>query len=791
MRGRWHPSYVTVPVLTAKMKKVRYLIFPLLLLIGWLWAWAQPVFAHAVPERSDPAPNALLDDAPDNLTIEFNEPIVLNLSRIDVLTQAGEAIETGALQIVDADGRILSVSLPELEQGAYLVSWQVLSTVDGHTTAGTYAFGVGVAATAVATESTVTAQLSPLSAAARWLTLTGIALLMGLFAFRLFVWNPIMADVDLQPEEEQLDVTLAQTSIRIGIIGIVLLGLGLVIIFIDQTRVYDLLQTANLQTWVSTRFGTMWLVRFLLVALSHFNLSLFVDVKSGRKELRGWEWWLGFLLAIGLSLTVSLVSHSAALAEETVQSILIDWIHVLAGTIWAGSLLFLTIALWQARQLSNEARSWLNLSLILNFSAIAAIAMGLLLTSGGYLASKHVGGWTEFVGTAYGLTLLSKIGISLLALAIAGINLLFVKPRLNTAYENAGEHRSENGRPPPILRRFRLLVWAEMALALLILAAAGILTDLQRGADAPLLADAPGQTNVVQSAEDLQVAMQIEPALVGANNFEIVITDAEGNPATGLEDVSVRFTFLDQSIGSSFADAEPLGNGRFQLEGSYISLIGTWQVEVSIRRPGSFDTFAAYRLEAGVGGNIRSIDSGARPLEEFAKFMNRASTGGTGAGIVIFALLWGFVAVRAAKNEGQLVALLAVSLVCFWLGSSQLFDFFNNEFTPAKFATNPILPDVESIAIGQELFTENCVPCHGPEGRGDGPTAQSLSPPPADFAAGHTATHTDGDLFFWILQGVEGTAMPAFEAQLTEEQAWHLVNYVRRLSVRDDSVSTQ
>ena len=172
--------------------------------------------------------------------------------------------------------------------------------------------------------------------------------------------------------------------------------------------------------------------------------------------------------------------------------------------------------------------------------------------------------------------------------------------------------------------------------------------------------------------------------------------------------------------------------------------------------------------------------------------MNRTGSGATGAGIVLFALLWGFVGVRAAKNETQLVALLAISLVCFWFGGSQLFNFFSNDYTPAKFATNPILPDVESVAIGQELFNENCTACHGTEGRGDGPTALSLSPPPADFAAGHTATHTDGDLFFWILQGIEETAMPAFEAQLTEEQAWHLVNYVRRLSVRDDtSVSSQ
>ena len=765
------------------MKFRRFLL--ILLLAGLLWGWVQPVLAHAVPQFSTPAPNALIDVVPDNLTIEFNEPIVANLSRIDLLTQSGEAVQTGPLQLMDVDGRIAAVSLPDLEPGAYLVSWQVLSGVDGHTTSGTFAFGYGVAATAVTTtENTVTAQISPLSATSRWLTLIGIALLMGLFAYRLIVWNPIVADVDLEADEEALDLKLAQLGIRIGIIGIVLVGLGLVLIFIDQTRLYNLLQTANLQTWVGTRFGTMWLVRFLLLALSHFNLSLFVDVKNGRKELRGWEWWLGLVLTLGLSLTVSLISHSAALTEDSVQAILIDWVHVLAGTIWVGGLLFLAISLWQARRLNNEARAWLNLSLMLNFSAIAAISVGLLLTSGGYLAAKHVGGWTELVGTAYGLLLLGKIGLALITIAIAGINLMFVKPRLSAVYETP-----ESEQTPRVLRRFGRLVWAEMTVALLILVAAGVLTDLQRGVDAPLLADAPGQTTVTQSAEDLQVELEIQPALVGNNTFDILITDENGDPVTNAEEVSVRYTFLGQSLGSSTGQAEALGNGRYRLEGSYISLIGTWQVEASIRRPNTFDTFAAYRLEAGVGGNIRELDSGVRPLEAFAKFMNRANSGATGAGIVLFALLWGFIGVRAAKNEGQLVALLAISLVCFWLGSSQLFDFFTNEYTPAKFATNPILPDVESIAIGQALFTENCVPCHGPEGRGNGPTAQTLSPPPADFAAGHTATHTDGDLYFWILQGIEDTPMPAFGEQLTEEQAWHLVNYVRRLSVRADAAT--
>ena len=33
---------------------------------------------------------------------------------------------------------------------------------------------------------------------------------------------------------------------------------------------------------------------------------------------------------------------------------------------------------------------------------------------------------------------------------------------------------------------------------------------------------------------------------------------------------------------------------------------------------------------------------------------------------------------------------------------------------------------------GHEIYTMNCVPCHGPGGRGDGPSAATLNPPPRD-----------------------------------------------------------
>lgn len=752
-------------------------VLALALMSFLLFCVARPVLAHAVPVTSNPAANAILETAPTELSITFNEPVVPALSQIVLLNRTAEEVAVGSVQAVDAENLTLAVSLPDLEDGAYLVSWQVLSTVDGHTTSGSFAFGVGVAElSAVSQEVTITAQLSPLSAAARWLTLTAVALLLGLFTFRLFVWNPIVIGVELDATEEQLDLSVARASLKLGLLGLVLLGIGLLLIFIDQANSYNLFQDSNITAWADTRFGSTWLMRLLFMAALGFWLaSLWKEVDDSRSALRGWEWWVGLLLGIGLALSSSLTSHSAAMAQNTTTAIAVDLAHTLAAGIWVGGLVYLALALWQVRVLSPESRAWFNLSLILHFSAIAAISVGILLATGTYLAWQHVGSWTALVGTAYGLTLLAKIGLALAAFAIAAINLLFIKPRLARAYDDP------NGAAAGVtMRRFGRLVRVEAFLALVVLLAAGILSDLQRGEDAPLLADAPGKTVLTGTADDVNVSLTIEPALVGPNSFDVFLTDTDGNPIPDAEEVTLRYTYLGQSIGAADTVANSQGDGHYQAEGSYISVIGGWQVEVAIRRPGAFDTFVPFRLEAGLGGNILATDQSPL-LEQFARTMTLFGGAATGSALVLFAILWGLIAIRVARTSSQLVALLLLSLGAFWLGADQLITFFDREYTPGKFLTNPILPDADSIVAGEVLYETNCVPCHGPTGRGDGPSAASFRPPPADFGAGHTASHPDGDLYSWIQTGIAGSAMPAFEDKLSDEETWHLVNYVRRL----------
>jgi copper transport protein len=88
------------------------------------------------------------------------------------------------------------------------------------------------------------------------------------------------------------------------------------------------------------------------------------------------------------------------------------------------------------------------------------------------------------------------------------------------------------------------------------------------------------------------------------------------------------------------------------------------------------------------------------------------------------------------------------------------------------------------VALGARLYRENCAVCHGPEGRGDGPAAPSLVPRPADLTV-HAPMHTDGELFWWITNGLPGTAMPAFRNRLTEPERWHIVNFLRTLTPQE------
>ena len=93
--------------------------------------------------------------------------------------------------------------------------------------------------------------------------------------------------------------------------------------------------------------------------------------------------------------------------------------------------------------------------------------------------------------------------------------------------------------------------------------------------------------------------------------------------------------------------------------------------------------------------------------------------------------------------------------------------------------TNPVASDTKSLAAGKIIYTKNCYDCHGKKGKGDGPKSGDLDKGPKDFTKEAFQSQTDGSLFWKITEGRK--PMPSFKKDLTDEQRWQVINYVRTL----------
>jgi mono/diheme cytochrome c family protein len=293
-----------------------------------------------------------------------------------------------------------------------------------------------------------------------------------------------------------------------------------------------------------------------------------------------------------------------------------------------------------------------------------------------------------------------------------------------------------------------------------VLLSVGLLTALPPARTTATVSALRASANV----DDLTMAVSIEPGKVGLNTFSLQVTSG-GRPMAGAKEVALRFTPTIANLAPSQAELTDNGNGLYTARGAYLSLPDNWQVQAVVRRDSKFDAFANFTFPLGAAAA--------------AAFPWHRLSGGLlliGAVLIFFALARIPLGARRVPRLGNWlppIALCAVGLVVY----------YQSPAAPNSGPVNPIPPNADSVARGQALYLANCLPCHGPAGKGDGPVGLTLNPRPADLSA-HAVpgVHTDGQLYTWITDGFPGSVMPAFKSVLTDDNRWDLVNYVRTLA---------
>jgi mono/diheme cytochrome c family protein len=98
---------------------------------------------------------------------------------------------------------------------------------------------------------------------------------------------------------------------------------------------------------------------------------------------------------------------------------------------------------------------------------------------------------------------------------------------------------------------------------------------------------------------------------------------------------------------------------------------------------------------------------------------------------------------------------------------------------------NPVAKDAAGMKAAAAVYAEKCAQCHGETGKGDGPEAEMYSTKPANFTdAAMMAEMTDGEIYYKMTEGRR--PMPTFKKQLTDQQRWQLVHFIREFAAKSD-----
>lgn len=424
-----------------------------LLFAGLLSGRPHPVLAHAFLISTSPGAGARLGSTPRAIVLTFTEPVVgKGAEKVTVERAGGRGVVLRSLSTTGGGVNVVA-SLPRLPAGVYLVNWIVVSTNDGHLSAGRFAFAVGKAGHIPASASTTSAPTGWWQGVAGWILLLGIAVGAGTLAGHRLVWQPVTGE----RLGRELSAVAANATAGAAIASVITLGL--------LARNFDSAGgTGGLgaiaRRTIETRAGALDVltIALLIFALVTLSLRLWPDVTL-----------VALVLAAGAT---AARSHPASGSAWFGAPVVVA--HVTLAVLWAGALGHLLLVVLPGR---SRYSGDVIITVVQRYSRLAVWTAVTVLATGLISALAEFSNPTQLVTTGYGLVLAVKgilVVVGLLAALLARADAL---PR--AAVEAV-----------PVLRG---LTRVEAALIVAVIAASALLSNVAPPFVAPTLARGPSQ----------------------------------------------------------------------------------------------------------------------------------------------------------------------------------------------------------------------------------------------------------------------------------------------------------
>jgi copper transport protein len=251
-------------------------------------------------------------------------------------------------------------------------------------------------------------------------------------------------------------------------------------------------------------------------------------------------------------------------------------LHVLAVSAWLGGVAVLVLALRTAtRSVPETERAPLLAAVVGRFSALATVALPVLLLTGVAQAIVEVRTFPHLVDTGFGRAVLIKVA---LAAGIAGLGYA-------NRSRNLPELRAADapGRAGVLLRR---ALRRELLLGVGALAATGALSGY-----APSIAASSGPFAGDVVLGPIRAEVTVDPARAGANQAHLYLFDRRtGAPFGRTKELTVTAALPSRGIAPIPLTPHVAGPGHYVIEGATFGATGDWKVTLT-DRVSAFDEY--------------------------------------------------------------------------------------------------------------------------------------------------------------------------------------------------------